>query len=187
MTNVEFGRKHHPTDRAHQFRADGRCVGWEEYVRGDGMGEVVEIHRDKVRDYGLSPTDVLPRGRRLSMDPARHAGPTVRFQLEKVCPHWDPRRNGKGAGKGYLFLLTLGTPLRGVGSKGEMVPFETNGAFWWADVAVEKLGKPGEKVSCVVLDTVGGMDAVGIEKEEFLMAKGRKGMSWAGVTHWDLV
>ena len=180
-SNEDFGLKHFPNDPAHFFRSDGRNPTWEGYMIGEQVGEPVNVHADSAE--GFSNTSFLPRQLKISTSPSAHTGPTVRFQFSRVCEHWDPMINGKG--KPFQYILSLGIPASGPAKN--IVPFDTNGKFWWADVPVEQLGAPGEKVQCSGVDTVNGQDARGLSKEEFLMAKGRKAMSWQGFAAWELV
>jgi hypothetical protein len=83
-----------------------------------------------------------------------------------------------------LFLLKL----NGVdGKKEDFHPFETNGFWWWADVAAVDLGAPGQKVDIYALDTLNGKNARGLTKDEYLKVKGRCGYSFEGIGYWELV
>lgn len=180
-TNEEFGLSHFPSDPMHFYRADGRILTWEEYMVGDQLGEAVRLCPQK--DEGFSNTSFVPKQLKISTSPSAHAGPTVRFMFERTCPHWDPIKNGKG--KPYQYILCVGIPASGPAR--DLIPFDTNGKFWWVDVPVEALGAPGERITCAGVDTVGGQDARGLSKEEWLLAKGRKGMSWKSFANWELV
>ena len=68
-----------------------------------------------------------------------------------------------------------------------MLPFETNGKFWWADVPPERLGTRGQTITLFVVDTVQGSSGRGLSREEYVMAKGRKAMGFKGVAAWELV
>jgi hypothetical protein len=184
--NDEFGLSHFPTNRAHQFRLDGRIVEWEEYFVGDRSGPPVLVYNDIPPKEGLSEYKFEPKGLRLPVSPSAHGGPTVRFQFQKVCPHWDPVRN---AGKPFVYVLATG-----IGADGrakEYIPFETNidagGMFWWADVPPGKLGAPGERVSVYTVNEINGMSGRGLNKEEYLLKKGRSAMAFGGVCAWELV
>jgi transglutaminase-like putative cysteine protease len=180
-SNEDFGLTHYPMDLKYLYRSDGRILTWEQYYIGEQAGAPVNVFADP--NEGFSNASYLPKQLHVSSSPSAHMGPTVRFQFERICPHWDPRRNGKGLP--YLYVLCLGT--QPDGSKNEWVPFKTNGKFWWVDVAVEQLGRPGEKITCYSVATVGDHDGRGLSKEEYLMAKGRKGMSFQGFATWEIV
>ncbi|MCJ1479374.1 hypothetical protein MMC13_008059 [Lambiella insularis] len=182
MDNDEFGLRHFPTNKSHFFRTDGRAqISWEEYICGDQGGKTARVFSDIASLEGLSQKQFLPKYLKLPVSPAAHAGPTVRFQFERICPHWDPLVHGPG--KPYIYILCF----HGVdGREKDYVPFDTNGKFWWADVPPERLGAPGQTVMLYIVDTVQGNSARGLSKEEYLMAKGRKAMSFKGVAAWEL-
>lgn len=68
-----------------------------------------------------------------------------------------------------------------------MLPFETNGAFWWVDVEPRRLGARGQSVSVNGLKEVGGMEGRGFSVEEWRGKKGRVGWSSKGLGCWELV
>ena len=183
MDNDEFGLSHFPTNRNHFYRTDGRAqISWEEYILGDQGGEHARVFSNIAPQEGLSSTKFLPKYLKLPISPAAHAGPTVRFQFEKVCPHWDALTQGKG--KPYIYILSI----HGIdGRKDDFVPFDTNGMFWWADVPPERLGARGQTITLYTVDTVQGNTGRGLSKEEYMMAKGRKAMGFQGVAAWELV
>ncbi|KAK4691477.1 hypothetical protein P7C71_g5530, partial [Lecanoromycetidae sp. Uapishka_2] len=139
MSNEEFGLRHYPANKSHFFRDDGRRLGWEEYILGDTGGELVQVYSGVAEKEGISETAFLPKYKKIPISPSAHPGPTIRFQFSRVCEHWDPIRNG--AGKPFLFILAI----HGIdGREDEYVFFETNGAFWWADVEPRRLGARGQ-------------------------------------------
>ena len=181
-SNEEFGLKHYPTDAGHFFRSDGRIPTWEEYILGpQQVGGPVEVFGDP--DEGFGAATYLPKNLKISTSPSAHTGPTVRFQFSRVCEHWDYRRNGKG--KPYQYILSTGIPESGPAR--EFFAFDNDGMFWWCDVPVAKLGVRGEKIMVAAVTTVNGQDARGLSKEEYLMAKGRKAMSWSYSAKWELI
>ncbi|MCJ1257894.1 hypothetical protein MMC24_005722 [Lignoscripta atroalba] len=183
MDNNEFGLRHFPTNKNHFFRTDGRSrIPWEEYIVGDPGGELVRVYSNIAPAEGLDNTNFLPKYLRLPVSPAAHPSPIIRFQFQKICPHWDPLRHGLG--KPYTYILTVGVSPDG--RPGDYVPFETNGTFWWLDVEVARLGAKGGTVSVYTVETVDGKCARGLAKEEYLKAKGRKGMGFGGVAAWEL-
>ena len=173
-SNEDFGLKHFPTNPQHFYRADRRTPSWEEYYLGDSGGEPVLVFSDF--DEGFSHTSLSPKQMHISASPNAHMGPTMRFQFQRICPHWDPIRNGKG--KPYVYILSLGK------NNSELIPFENDGRFWWVDVPISKLGRSGDEIVLCAVDTVGGHCARGMGKDEWLMAKGRKGMSWKCCARW---
>ena len=184
MSNNDFGLRHFPCDKSQFFRTDGRRISWEEYILGDQGGEPVRVFSGAAATEGLAETKFLPKYLRIPITPSKHPGPTptIRFQLEKVCEHWDPVRHG--AGKPYVYILQI----HGLdGRQGDYIPLNTNGAVWWADIPPQTLGAPGQTVTLYTVETVAGVNARGWTVEEYLGAKGRKGMGFNGVAAWELV
>ncbi|MCJ1430141.1 hypothetical protein MMC29_008056, partial [Sticta canariensis] len=169
MSNNTFGLRHFPTNQSQLFRTDGRRMTWEEYITGDRSPEKARIF-GHAGSEGLSDTKFLPQYLKIPVAPSKHSGPTVRFQFERICEHWDPIRNGPG--KPYVFILGI----HGVdGRADDNVPFETNGFCWWVDVPPQKLGAPGQKIMISTITTMGGGSGRGLSVDEYRLAKGRKG------------
>lgn len=183
MSNNAFGLRHFPTNKSLFFRTDNHTVSWEEYIIGDQGGELVRVYTGVAEKEGLAETKFLPKHLKLPVAASAHQGPTVRFQFERTCAHWDPVRNGDG--KSYVFILKI----HGVDGRqgGDYVPFETNGTFWWADVPPSQLGAPGQTITLYTVETVSGAPARGLSVEEYKLAKGRKAMGFGGVAAWELV
>ena len=175
--NDLFGLKHFPEDGRHQFRSDGRVMSWEEYIVGPVRGEPAQWY-GAATEEGLSEFTFSPREIQIPV----YSGEVVRFQFSKICEHWSSERNGKG--RQMLFMVKI----HGVdGRKDDLVPLDSDGFWWWADIPARDLGAPGQKVSLYGLDTLNGQSARGVSKSEFLAKKGRCGMSWVGIAAWDLV
>lgn len=182
MSNEEFGLEHFPTDKSHLFRRDRRHISWEEYILGDRGGELVRVYSGVAATEGLAEAKFLPKYLRVPVAASKHPRPTVRFQFEKVCEHWDPVRHG--VGKPYVFILNI----QGVdGREDDYIPFQTNGAVWWADIAPPSLGTPGQTVTLYTVETVQGSNARGWTVDEYRAAKDRKAMYFNSVAAWELV
>ncbi|MCJ1461925.1 hypothetical protein MMC07_000524 [Pseudocyphellaria aurata] len=181
MSNNDFGLRHFPTNNSQFFRTDGRRLTWEDYITGDRGPEKVHIY-NMTASEGLSDTKFLPQHLKIPVAPSKHNGPTVRFQFERVCEHWDPIRHGPG--KPYIYILGI----HGVdGRADDYVPFETNGFCWWADVPPQKLGAPGQKITIFTVATIGGGSGRGLSLDEYRLSKGRKAWSGDGVAAWELI
>ena len=182
MDNNEFGLRHFPTNKNHFFRTDGRSrISWEEYIVGDQGGEPARLF-SQLGHEGINETKVLPKYLKVPVDASKHQGPTIRFQFEKVCEHWDPVRNGKG--KPYVFILQINGR---DGREKDFLPFETDGMFWWLDVPPAMLGAPGQTVTLFTVETVNGQDGRGLTVQEYKEAKGRKGFGFGGIAAWELI
>ena len=181
MDNNEFGLRHFPTNQSHLFRTDGRFrVSWEEYILGDQGGETVRAF-NLVGQEGIDEMKILPKYLKIPVDSSKHPAPTVRFQLEKVCEHWDPVRNGRG--KPYVYILQIhGRD----GREKDYLPLETNGMYWWVDVPPALLGARGQTIMLYTVETVDGRDGRGLSVGQYREAKGRKAMGFGGVCAWEL-
>ncbi|MCJ1375205.1 hypothetical protein MMC20_006439 [Loxospora ochrophaea] len=184
MDNNEFGLRHFPSNKSHFFRTDGRDrISWEEYILGDQGGPLLRIFNICSAE-GINETKFQPRYLKLPTDPSKHNGggaPTVRFQFEKICEHWDPVRNGRG--KPYVYFLAI----HGLdGRQDDSVPFDSNGHFWWADVPARLLGAAGQTVTVFAVETVDGRSGRGLTRGDFEAAKGRKAMGFQGLCAWEL-
>ena len=156
-------------------------MSWEEYIIGDRSPDRVRTFNEAETE-GLSTSKILPPYLKVPVAPSKHAGPTVRFQFERPCEHWDPLRHGPG--KPYVFILGI----HGVdGREDDYVPFETNGLCWWADVPPLKLGAPGQTITVFTVAMIGGVSGRGLSLEEYRLSKGKKSWSGGGVAAWDLV
>ncbi|KAK0939555.1 hypothetical protein LTR29_008926 [Friedmanniomyces endolithicus] len=178
QSNDEFGLDHFPGESTRQYRSDGRVVTWEEYILGNKKGCGAQFFSGWTTGEGISETSFQPAQNPIVL---AQQGPTVRFSFQKVCPHWDPLRNGKGP---YV-LYTLGIDgLEGTGRN--HVPFETNGEVWWCDVDVRDLGRAGQNVSVMAVTSWRGNDGRGLSIREYREWKGKVAMAWGFVAKWDL-
>lgn len=183
MSNEDFGLRHFPTDKSQFFRTDGRhSIPWDEYILGDQGGELVRVFSGVAATEGLTETKILPKYLKVPITPSKHPSSTIRFQFEKVCEHWDPIRHGPG--KPYVYILKIHGQ---DGRQGDYIPFQTNGAVWWADIPPLSLGAPGQTITLFTVETVQGADARGWTVDQYLAAKGRKAMSFNGVAAWELI
>lgn len=179
QSNDDFGRSHYPTDNSKQFRNDGRLLSWEEYTRGHKFGTQAHMFSGFTSEEGLSEFSFAPMANPIVL---AHQGPTVRFSFQKVCPHWDPVRSGRGPW--YLYVLHL----KGLdGTNRNHVPFEQGDGVWWCDVPTADLGEPGCKAQIYTVTKFDGNDGRGLTVEEYRQKKGRVGMSFGGVGVWDIV
>ena len=182
----EFGLSHFPSNKSHFYRTDGRAqISWAEYIVGDQNGKPLLVYSNIAPREGLSKTKFLPKQKRISTNSSNHPSSTIRFQFERVCEHWDPLVNGPG--KPYLYVLA--TAISDGGKSGELLPFKSNGMFWWLDVPPEKLGIRGQKVMVYTIDTINGKDGRGLSEAGYSQVKSgpSMSMSFQCVCAWDLV
>jgi hypothetical protein len=157
MSNNDFGMKHFPSDKSHQFRNDARAISYDEYKRDD-MGGRVQTMGD-CGDNGVDERTISPNHLQLKVHDA-HAPATVRFQFSTMCPHWDNARHGKG--KPYVMLLSIAGR---DGRNTQYLPFNTDGHTWWLDVKRLELGAPGQKITVNAVTEFCGKDARGLTYE----------------------
>lgn len=183
MDNDEFGLRHYPENNDHFFRIDGRpSISWEEYIMADPGGEKLQVY-GAAKEHFLKETSFLPKYKTISVDPRKYQSPTIRFQFEKICEHFDFERNGNG--KPYLFVLIINNQ-NGKG-KVDRIPFESNGQFWWLDIRPELLGVPGQSLMIGNVATLNGRDVRGLTKQEYLSKKDIVSSTFGGICTWDLV
>jgi transglutaminase-like putative cysteine protease len=175
-SNIDFGRSHFPTDNSKQYREDGTLLSWEAFSRGYQTGTEATVYPGASGDEGLAPPSFAP----LTNPIVRaHQGPTTRFMFQKVCPHWDPVRCGRG--QYYLYVLHL----KGLdGTDRNHIPFEQGDGVWWCDVPTADLGAGANIYSVTTFD---GRDGRGLTLQEYKQKKGRVGMMFGGVAAWDVV
>lgn len=179
QSNDEFGLDHYPEDNTKQFRNDGRVISWHEYITGNKNGCGADFFSGYVAEEGLDKTSFQPSARKISVSSL--PGPTVRFLFQKVCPHWDPVRNGRGAY--FVYVLALD----GLeGTKRNLIPFETNGSVWWCDVPVRDLGRPGGKAAVLAMTSFDGKEGRGLTVQRFKERIGRCGWMSGGVCNWEV-
>ncbi|KAI5368004.1 Putative transglutaminase, Thioredoxin domain, Thioredoxin-like superfamily [Septoria linicola] len=178
MSNNEFGLSHYPESSYQQYRTDGRALSWEEFsmANKDGTGALVY---NKATEEGLAKTSLCPVDGKINLS---QQGPTVRFSFQKICPHWDPIKNGPGSP--YLFVLLLDAQKDD--REKNCPPFNTNGEVWWCDVPTHHLGRSGQKVMLIGLTEFGGRDGRGLTIQEFQRKKGRSGWASAGIAQWEI-
>ena len=179
QTNEDFGNDHYPGDNSKQFRNDGRVVTWEEYMVGNKHGCGADFFSGFVAEEGLHGPSFRPTNGKIQL--SQLPGPTTRFSFQKVCPHWDPIKCGKGPY--YLYVLALD----GLdGTQRNHVPFETNGDVWWCDVPVQDLGRPGGKAQIYTVTKIDGNDGRGLTIQTYRQRKGRCALSFGGVCKWEV-
>lgn len=179
--NNDFGISHYPSNAAHFFRTDGRAsITWAEYLIGTNNGDPgPQMFNGFTTEEGIAVESFLPAVRKLRVG---DEAPTVRFQFNKVCQHWDNEKSGQG--KYFVYTLFIG----GVdGRNDRRIPFETNGFFWWVDVSPRELGAPGGTVSINATTSFEGRDGRGISVWEVKEKDGRVAMGWGGVARWELI
>ena len=175
-SNIDFGRSHFPTDNSKQYREDGSLLSWEDFSRGHQTGTQATVYPGESGEEGLAPPSFSP----LTNPIVRaHQGPMTRFMFQKVCPHWDPVRCGRG--QYYLYVLHL----KGLdGTQRNHIPFEQGDGVWWCDVPTADLGDGANIYSVTQFD---GRDGRGLTLQEYKQRKGRVGMSFGGVAAWNVV
>ncbi|GAB1741235.1 hypothetical protein NU219Hw_g6476t1 [Hortaea werneckii] len=188
QTNESFGLDHFPADPKLQLRADGATVGWEEYVRAGKKGCQAQFFAGFTAPEGVDECSFQPRENPIRVPRQLHGQGShgmVRFSFQKICPHWDPLRHGRGPF--YLYALQL----PGEGKK--MVPFESSAeGVWWCDVPAQDLlpasdkGGSGE-VKVLAITSFRGGEGRGVTAREFREWQGRCAMGWGYVAKWDVV
>lgn len=179
QSNDEFGLDHYPGDSTKQFRSDGRVVSWPDYITGNKNGCGADFFAGFVAEEGMDKTTFKPTSGKIYL--SQQPGPTVRFSFQKVCPHWDPVRCGKGPY--HLYILHLEAL---DGTQRNHIPFETNGDVWWCDVPIQDLGRPGMKAQIFAVTQFDGGDGRGLTIHRYRERKGRCAFAFGGVCMWEI-
>ena len=184
MSNEEFGEKHYPQDQRFFYRQDGRRPTFQEYFSKDQGPGKRQVYGDAEKLHGITDQNVHPEVGQIHVNDPSAPGPTVRFQTENPCRHWDPVRHGKG--KPYLLVVKV----NGVGgNKEEWIPMQTDGFFTWVDIPREKLGRPGQQIMMAYQQKyLDGRDGRGLTIEEYRRTRPRwTSWGWGYVASWTLV
>ena len=155
-------------------------MSWSEYILDDQGGERVQIYNNIAPNEGLSSSAFLPKYKRIPTS----QNAQIRFQFQRVCPHWNPLVQGPG--RPYVYVLSTGIG-KTAGGSGQYIPFETNGVLWWLDIDARQLGRSGDSVILYTVASVDESSGRGLSKADFLAAQGKKAMSFEGVAAWELV
>ncbi|KAL1297746.1 hypothetical protein AAFC00_006285 [Neodothiora populina] len=180
--NVDFGLSHFPADKRYLLREDGRPeISWAEYILGPSNGaEPPQMFNGFTSEEGIAVESFRPLTKHISV--YGNSTPFIRFQFSKVCTHWDNETMGNG--KHYVYILeTAGTE----GRERNLLPFETNGFFWWIDVAPRDLGAARQQVKIAAVNSFDGGDGRGVSPKLFKEKVGRCGMGWGYVALFELV
>jgi thiol-disulfide isomerase/thioredoxin len=179
MTNQVFGYSHYPPDSVHQYLPPGTFCSWETYNLTPKYGCRPQHYDGCFQEEGMDWSSVQPNIEKIPLH--AQAGPSVRFAFQKICPHYDPVRNGQGALYPYALQVE---GLKDTGFGRDMVPLETNGEVWWADVPVRSLGSPGQKVRLMAITKLGGRSGRGISQAEYKRKATSEGFSSSFVCEW---
>ncbi|KAF2431318.1 hypothetical protein EJ08DRAFT_196318 [Tothia fuscella] len=187
MSNDDFGLQHYPENNRYFFRDDGRpSITWEEYMLNDVGGEKCIVFSGAKETHGLDDKSFLPKFMDVKIhDPT--SGPTVRFQFNKICQHYD---NVSKHGQPYLFFFKWKRP----NGQEDVRCFQTDGYYWWLDVPRQDLGKSGDElnVQYVMHFNTSKTDGRGMTESEFMrgmkMGKpgGWNGCQWNYLARWTV-
>lgn len=193
MSNEEFGTKHFPQNRDHQFLSHGRRMGWEEYIVinpaawPDNIQEIATVFTNAKVDYGIGEKTIKPRSRKIKV----RSNEMVRFSFGLLCAHWTLQKTGKGLPP--VFMLSIG----GVdGRPKSQVPLEYvrgqgpggGGDMWCVEIPARELGSPGMSLTLLAVTRFGDrQDARGLSVREFREKTGKVAAAFVGVAAWDLV
>jgi hypothetical protein len=179
MSNEDFGIRHFPENPSKWYRADGRALGWEEYILLDA--HMPQTFAEWESDHGLRRLSLIPENKKVRVSGA-NLPPTERISLTRVCPHWAQSSVVK---PDYLLLLKV------PGRKGpfrDLLTFETDGFNFWLDVPRNELGAPGEEMIIMFLQTIEGQDARGTTRDYFEnFVRCKKAISFGYLATWKLV
>jgi hypothetical protein len=174
MSNDEFGMRHFPDDNRYFFRDDGRrSITWEEYMMCDSGPEKLTVYTGTEKQHGFDEKSFSPKWMDVKIND-ENGGPTVRFQWNKICPHYDISKHGKP----YLFFIKL----KRADDEDDWKVFKTDGYYWWLDVNRRDLGKPGDDLFIGYMQTYNttNIDGRGITEDQLM-----KGVKMRGPQGWN--
>lgn len=178
-SNEEFGESHYPENQRFWFRADGRSLSWDEYINFSVGPEERTVYSTAKEQHGFDEKTFLPKAMEIRRDDYA-AGPTVRLQWSKKCPHYDIVKHH---GVPYLYFVRL------EGKEERVV--RSDGFNYWVDVRREELPGPGKDfyVQYVEKFQRGGewIDGRGMTEEEKERKKGWTSWSFNHVALWKIV
>ena len=178
MSNNIFGLSHYPERGEQQYRKDGRSLSWEEYSLAPKDGTGAQLF-DAGTKEGISKMSMKPSVDKIVLS---QQGPTVRFSFQKICPHWDPVKNGPGLP--YMYVLLIDAQKEN--KENNCPPLNTNGEVWWCDVPTQHLGRSGQSIMLIALKTFDGRDGRGLTMQEYQRRRGRCGWSSSGIAKWEV-
>lgn len=194
MSNAEFGLKHFPSDIGQWFSLPPNAGGpprppsWVEYIASTtGMHQVDVMKGNQAEENGFGGRECfMPWQGNVDFAEATVRGPTLRFAISKICPHWD---NIWLYGRGKTqrpFMLYYGK-----GQNTKYLPFRMtdDAAVWCVDVDIADARRRcnvGEDIWCVAVQDFDGRDASGLHADEVVRMMGRKSFSFQGVAKWTI-
>jgi hypothetical protein len=183
MSNDEFGERHYPENNRFFFRDDGRTsITWEEYIMFSVGPEERTVFTPAKTEHGFEEKSFLPKANDISRN-APEA--TVRFQWNKICPHYDITRHH---GVPYTFFILLPNKEQRVA--------KSDGYNYWIDIRRDELPKPGEEVSVQYMAKYMLQDGVwkegrGLGEEDLRRGMagkaGWRSWSWSFLARWRVV
>jgi hypothetical protein len=186
MSNDEFGKRHYPENDRHFYRDDGRAsITWEEYIMYSVGPEERTVFTPAKTEHGFDDKSFLPKANDIRKNDPSAAGPTIRFQWTKICPHYDI---AKHHGEPYLFFMKV--------NGGEERVVKSDGFNYWVDVRREELPGPGEEVTIqymqkYLLADGEWHDGRGMTERELRAGMGGRAgwrsWSWSFLARWRVV
>ncbi|EJD50672.1 hypothetical protein AURDEDRAFT_112249, partial [Auricularia subglabra TFB-10046 SS5] len=166
--NREFGRRHYPSERTHQFVPRHMQLGWEEYML---MPERPRVTGD-FGEYGYSEILLQPDTKYIL--PGRHT-----VVLKRYCRHVQDTEDDS-----YVPIILVKDP-SGRDHPQSMQPLVLHPDYrvgWTVEVDVNS----GQTLQLAIVKVIGGQDATGYGRAAYERARGRQGMSWSYLVEWEV-
>lgn len=184
MSSEDFAVKHFPTDQSRWYLLPHRRPPtWEEYMRDTSRSDIEPL--STLSELGVTSSScITPRSKLVDLSAAFAQGPKMRFEMRRICSHWEKVRS-KGRPK-RPFLLSYGD-----GPDTQRLPFTPmpKGAGWFAvaDIAdMRRRCKVGDQVTALVVTSFDGGDGFGVNATEVTSSMGKKGWGAAWLTSWTI-
>lgn len=185
MSAEEFAVRHFPTDQSQWYLVSpARALSWEGYMRSPSRAGSLHVLQT-VSELGMTtPLCFTPSTMGVDLSAALAQGPKMRFEMRRICPHWDKVRS-KGRPK-RPFLLTYGN-----GPDAQRLPFipMPRGTGWFAIVDIQDVKqrcKIGDPIVALVVTSWDGRDAAGVNASDVVSSMGRKAVAWTTIQSWTV-
>lgn len=193
-SNADFGLRHFPEDQTQFYLLAPDAGGpsqpptWEEYfssAAGTSSEDVTKGPEAAPNGFGLASC-FSPRSGQIDLVAAAAQAPKMRFEIHKICRHWDKIwLQGKGK-RQTPFMMYYGS-----NADTKWLPFVpiSGGTSWFVVLDVDDVRrrcKPGDRIWCMTITEFDGRDAGGVSASEVVAGVGRVSMNWQGVACWTV-
>jgi len=192
--NADFGLRHFPEDQTQFYLLAPDAGGssqpptWEKYfstATGTSSEDVTKGPEAALNGFALASC-FSPRSGQVDLVAAAAQSPKMRFEIHKICRHWDKIwLQGKGKRQTPFMMYYGNNP------DTKWLPFVpiSGGTSWFVVLDVNDVRrrcKVGDRIWCMTITEFDGRDAGGVSASEVLAGVGRVSMNWQGIACWTV-